>query len=183
MSRLPALDPATTTGKTHMLLAGVAKKLGVVPNLMRTMASSPATLEGYLGLSGALAGGQLPARLREQLALALAETNGCHYCSAAHTLLGKNAGLADGEMLAARRGEASDPRARAALRFALAVVAARGGVSDADLERVRGAGFGDGEIAEIVAHVALSALTNYLNRAAQTELDFPAAPPLADEAA
>ena len=183
MSRLQPLDPAAATGKAQALLDGVRKKLGLVPNMMRTMASSPAVLEGYLGLSGALGAGQLPAKLREQIALAVAQANGCNYCLAAHSLLGRKAGLADSDVLAARRGDASDLRARAAICFALAVVAARGGVADAELERVRGAGFGDGEIAEIVAHVALNVLTNYLNRVADTEIDFPRAPALADEAA
>lgn len=173
MSRIRALDPAQATGKTKKLLDGVAGKLGSVPNLMRTLATSPPVLEGYLGLSGALAAGSLPAQLREQLALAVAEANDCEYCLAAHTLLGKNSGLADDDIAAARRGDAEDTRARAALRFALAVVASRGGVDDADLERVRGAGYADDEIAEIVAHVALNVLTNYFNRVAETEVDFP----------
>jgi uncharacterized peroxidase-related enzyme len=183
MSRLQALNPASTTGKAHALLTAVSNKLGLVPNMMRTMANSPGVLEGYLGLSGALAMGRLPAELREQIALAVSQANGCNYCLAAHSLLGKKAGLADGDVVAARRGDASDPRSRAAIHFALAVVRARGGVADAELERVRGAGFGDGEIAEIVAHVALNTLSNYLNRVAQTEIDFPAAPALAEEAA
>jgi uncharacterized peroxidase-related enzyme len=183
MSRLQALDPAAATGKAQALLDGVRGKLGLVPNMMRTMASSPAVLEGYLGLSGALGAGRLPAELREQIALAVAQANGCSYCLAAHSLLAGKAGLAAGDVVAARRGDASDPRARAAIRFALAVVASRGGVADVELERVRGAGFGDSEIAEIVAHVALNVLTNYLNRVADTEVDFPKAPPLENEAA
>jgi uncharacterized peroxidase-related enzyme len=183
MSRLQAVDPTAATGKAQALLEGVRNKLGLVPNMMRTMASSPAVLDGYLGLSGALGAGQLPASLREQIALAVAQANGCGYCLAAHSLLGSKAGLTDGDVAAARRGEATDPRDRAAIRFALAVVASRGGVDDAELGRVRGAGFGDGEIAEIVAHVALNVLTNYLNRVADTEIDFPKPPALASEAA
>lgn len=182
MPRLQALDPAATTGKTHALLEAVGKKLGLVPNMMRTMANSPSVLEGYLGISGALGGGRLPAKLREQIALAVAEANACEYCLAAHSLLGKNAGLAAAEIVSARRGDAPDPRVRAAIRFALTVLESRGGVSDAELERVRGAGFGDGEIAEIVAHVALNTLTNYLNRVADTEVDFPKVASLAVEA-
>ena len=183
MSRLQPVDPAAAAGNVQTLLEGLRKKLGAVPNMMRTMASSPAVLEGYLGLSGALGAGQLPVAIREQIALAVAQANGCNYCLAAHSLLGGKAGLTDGDVLAARRGNARDPRAQAAIRFALAVVAARGGVADAELERVRGAGFGDGEIAEIVAHVALNVLTNYLNRVADTEVDFPSPPGLDAEAA
>lgn len=70
MSRLQSLDPAQATGKTKTLLDGIAKKIGVVPNMMRTMASSPAVLEGYLRLGGALGVARLPAKLREQIARA-----------------------------------------------------------------------------------------------------------------
>ena len=182
MSRLQAIDPDRATGKAKALLDGVRKKLGVAPNLMRTMANSPAVLEGYLGLSGALAGGRLTAKLREQLALAVAEANGCEYCLAAHSLLGKNAGLDAQQVLAARRGDALDPSDRAVLQFALAVIAARGNVSDAELAHARGAGLGDAEIAEIVAHVALNVLTNYLNRVADTQIDFPKVAALTSEA-
>ena len=71
--KFEALD---ATGKTKTLLDGVAKKLGGVPNIVRTMATSPAVLEGYLGLSGALGAGRLPAKLREQLALAVVASRG-----------------------------------------------------------------------------------------------------------
>jgi uncharacterized peroxidase-related enzyme len=173
MSRLQPVDPNQTTGKAKAQLEGVGKKLGMVPNMMRTMAASPAVLDGYLGLSGALGAGRLPAKLREQVALAVAEQNACEYCLAAHSILGKNAGLAPDAILASRRGEEAEARDRAALRFAHAVVASRGGVGDDDLASVRAAGFDDGEIAELVAHVALNVLTNYLNRVADTEIDFP----------
>ena len=41
-----------------------------LPNMTRTMAVSPATLEGWLSLSGALGKGRLGAALGEQIALA-----------------------------------------------------------------------------------------------------------------
>src|ERR687898_432698 len=109
MMRLPAIEPAGTTGNTRQGLEGVQRKLGLVPNMVRVMANSPAVLKGYLGLSGALAGGTLGAPLREQIALAVAEANGCKYCLASHTALGKGAGLSDAEIIAARRGTAADP--------------------------------------------------------------------------
>jgi hypothetical protein len=43
-------------------------------NLMKTLAQAPATLEGYLSLSGALATGRLDSKFREQLALDGAQT-------------------------------------------------------------------------------------------------------------
>ena len=173
MSRITAIDPVTATGKTAQLFTAVKSKLGVVPNLMRTFAHSPATLEAYLGLSATLATGALPATTREQIALAVAETNGCDYCLAAHSLIGKGAGLTPEAILAARRTNAPDPKTDALLKFAAVVVATRGVVSDGDLAQVRTAGATEAEIIETVAHVALNILTNYTNNVARTVVDFP----------
>ena len=153
-------------------MAGVNAKLGFTPNMMRTMALSPAALEGYLALSAALARGLLPATLREQIAIAVAEANGCGYCLAAHSTVGKMVGLTNADVLASRRGTVTDLKAAAALEFARVAVAARGDVTDADLKRVREAGYGDAEVAEIVANVALNVFTNYFNLVAGTEIDF-----------
>jgi uncharacterized peroxidase-related enzyme len=182
MTRLPAIDPAKATGNTKQLFDGVQAKLGLVPNMVRVMANSSAVLRGYLGLSGALAGGSLGAPLQEQIALAVSEANGCDYCLAAHTAVGTGVGLSEAEIVAARRGTAADPRSAAALRLAVALVESRGRVTDAELARVRAAGYTDGEIAEIVAEVALHVLTNYFNILAETEVDFPRAAPLAQAA-
>ena len=171
---------ADAPAKAQPLLEAVKKQLGSVPNLFRVVANSPAALEGYLGLSGALAKGTLPAATRERIALAVAEVNGCRYCLSAHSYLGKNlAKLDDAEILANRRGGSTDPRAAAAVRFAVAVTKARGHVSDDDLRAVKMAGHDDAQVTEIVLHVALNTLTNYINEVAQTVIDFPVAETLA----
>jgi uncharacterized peroxidase-related enzyme len=162
------------------LLEAVKKQLGTVPNLFRTVANSPAALEGYLGLSGALGKGTLPAATRERIALAVAEINGCNYCLSAHSYLGKNlAKLDDAEILANRRGHSNDAKADAAVQFAARVTKARGHVSDEDLRAVKLAGYDDAQVVEIVLHVALNIWTNYLNEVAQTVIDFPVAKALA----
>ena len=51
-------------------------------------------------------------------------------------------------------------------------------MTDDDVRRVKEAGYGDGEVAEIIAVVALNVLTNYFNVAAGTPIDFPAVGPL-----
>jgi uncharacterized peroxidase-related enzyme len=166
------VDPAEVSGKAKELLARVKTKLGITQNMLSTMGVSPAVLEGYLAFSAALAGGALPASLREQLALAVADANGCGYCLAAHSTLGKMVGLTNADVLASRRGTATHSKAAAALEFARAVVGARGHVTDADVKRVREAGYSDAEVAEIVANVALNVFTNYFNLVAGTENDF-----------
>ena len=145
-----------------------------MPNMFRLIANSPAALEGYLGLSGALNKGALPAPARERIALAVAEINGCAYCLSAHTYLGKNlAKLDDAEITANRNGASSDPKADAAVRFAVKVMHACGHVSDHDLTTVKSAGYDDTQVIEIVLHVALNTWTNYINEAAKTDVDFP----------
>lgn len=176
MSRISI--PATIAdapAASQPMLEAVKKQLGVAPNLFRLIATSPAALEGYLGLSAALSKGKLPAQTRERIALAVAEINACGYCLAAHSYLGKNlAKLDDAEMMANRNGMSRDPKANAAVRFAAQVTHQRGHVAEGDLHAVRLAGYDDAEIIEIVQHVALNTLTNYVNSVAATDIDFPA---------
>lgn len=174
MSRLHIATVETSPEASKPLLAAVQQQLGVVPNLMKLVGASPAALEGYLSLNGALAKGGLNVRLREQIALAIAEFNRCDYCLSAHDYLGRNVARLDpSEIDAARDGHSANPASAAALRFALQVAQARGQVSDADLSAVRAAGFDDAAIVEIVATVALNVLTNYVNNVARTDIDFP----------
>jgi uncharacterized peroxidase-related enzyme len=175
MSRLPT--PASieaSPAASQPLLQAVKKQLGVVPNLFRLVGNSPAALEGYLGLNGALAKGALEAPTRERIALAVAEINGCDYCLSAHSYLGKNlAKLSEAEIAANRDGGSADPKADAAVGFAVKLVKARGHVSDTDIKAVKEAGYTDAQVIEIVLHVALNTLTNYVNEMAKTEIDFP----------
>src|SRR5262245_56909375 len=123
---------------------------------------------------GALGKGKLPAPTRERIALAVAEVNGCSYCVSAHTYLGKNlAKLDDAEISANRGGASNDPKADAAVRFAAKVARERGHVGEDDVLAVKAAGYDDGQVIEIVLHVALNTWTNYINEVAKTEIDFP----------
>lgn len=175
MSRITIPTVEQSKPASQVLLAGVQSQLGMVPNLMKLLGHSPAALEGYLALNGALGKGALPVALRERIALAVAEYNGCDYCLSAHDYLGRNlAKLGRNELDAAREGQSEDAATHAALQFALRVLENRGQVSDADLAAVRLAGFDEAAVLEIVAHVALNVLTNFSNNVARTDIDFPA---------
>lgn len=181
MSRftIPTTIEAAPSASQDMLHA-VKKQLGVTPNLFRLVATSPAALEGYLGLSGALGKGTIPAALGERIALAVAEINGCGYCLSAHSYLGKNlAKLDDAEMAANRSGSSNDPKSAVAVHFAATVAKSRGHVNDRDLAAMRDAGYTDQQIIEIVLHVALNTWTNYINEVAKTDIDFPVVQPRA----
>jgi uncharacterized peroxidase-related enzyme len=178
MNRITLPTPEQTPAATLPLLDAVKKQLGVVPNLMKLVGNSSAALEGYLSLNSALSKGVLDAKTRERIALAIAEFNGCNYCLSAHTYLGKNvAKLDDAEIAANRNGKSSDSKAAAAVHFGSRVAIERGHVSDANLNAVKAAGYNQAEIVEIVLHVALNTLTNYINEVAQTEIDFPTVDP------
>lgn len=175
MSRIPtpaSIDAAPEASRP--LLEAVNKQLGVVPNMFRLISTSPAALEGYLGLNGALSKGVLPAATRERIALAVAQVNGCGYCLAAHSYLGTNLAKLDAaEIVANRHGTSNDVKAAAAVAFAAKIATQRGAVASTDVEAVRAAGYSDAAIVEIVAHVAVNTLTNYINEVLGTAIDFP----------
>jgi len=173
MSRIAIPTRDASPEKSKPLLDAVEQQLGVIPNLFRLVGTSPAALEGYLGLNGAL-GRTLDAKTRERIALAVAQANGCDYCLSAHTYLGLNlAKIDEAEIALNRSGHSGDAKADAAIVFARRVLDARGRVRDADLSAVRDAGFTDAQIVEIVLSVALNVLTNYVNNVASTDIDFP----------
>ena len=177
MNRITQLDPAQASDQTKQLFDDVQGKLGVVPNLFRVLGNAPAALEGYLNFSGALAGGSLTAKVREQIALTVAESNLCSYCLSAHTFIGGRAGLTKKDIVDASRAIAAAAETDAILKLARNIVVQRGEVSDADLAQARGSGLTDGEIVETVANVALNILTNYVNHVARTAVDFPEVKP------
>jgi uncharacterized peroxidase-related enzyme len=174
MARLTALSPEHATGKTSELFTAIQGKLGMVPNMMRTLGNSSAALDAYLSLSGALGGGTLGAKNGELIALAVAESNRCNYCLSAHTYIGANLVKIDADTLtAARNGNATDAKTDAILKFSKTLVNKKGLVNDDDVANVKATGVTEGEVGEIVAHVALNILTNYFNNTANTEIDFP----------
>lgn len=173
MARLPIQNVESATGSNKDIFAALQKGLGMVPNMAKVMANSPAVLQSWVQFNGALGAARLSAQIREQVALLTAEANACTYCLSAHSVLGKMAGLNQAQIDGARHLQSADPRTFAALKFAQAVIDLRGGVGEHDLRAVREAGFSDAEVAEIVATVALNFFTNFFNRAFDVDVDFP----------
>lgn len=174
MSRVPLIDRQHASTDRRAVLDEVHAAFGVVPGMFRATANSTAALRMMWSAFGALGQGVLGARLGEQIAVAVANRNACGYCLAAHTALGRKAGASSEELAANQLGHSTDARTQAALTFALALVERRGQVTQEDVQALRAAGFGDEEIVEIVAHVALNLFTNYVNVALDVPVDFPA---------
>ncbi len=154
-------------------LNGIEAKLGVVPNIFKTFAHSPAVLDFYMQGSGALANTSISAQLRESIALTVAGANACDYCASAHTKIGEGAGISADELKQNLNGKSEDSKNQAALDFTALLVEARGNVNDNDVQAVKDAGFTEAEVLEIVAVVAFNIFTNYFNHVADTDVDFP----------
>ena len=174
MAHVNLVDPATSPATVKPVLDQIKGAFGVVPNMFKAVANSPAALSSMWGSFGALGTGKLGARLGEQLAVAIANANHCEYCLAAHTVLGRNAGASAEDMAQAQVGQSSDPRTQAALTFALKIVRDRAAISSDDVQTLKAAGFDDEAVVEIIAHVALNLFTNYVNVALDVPVDFPA---------
>src|SRR5246127_4506088 len=170
MANFVPVQPDSATGKAAELLAQVQKSLGQTPNMTKVMANSPALLKSYLTLSGAVAGGRLPAAVRERLAISTAQLNGCEYCLSAHTFIGANIAKVDpAELDGARKGQSNDPHVAALLKLSNDTAEKPGDVEGPHIEAPREAGVTDGEIGELVANLALNILTNYFNVVAHVD--------------
>lgn len=176
MTRIAPIDPATATGKARELFDGPLKGMHI--NIFKSMAASPAAVQAYLGMAGALKHSGLSAKEQEVVQLTVGQANSCDYCVAAHTFIGKGAGLTEAQTVGARRGKPGDAKLDALSRFVLTLHEKRGNVSDDDVKGFKAAGYTDGNLAEVVAAYALATFTNYFNHVNQTPVDFPSPPTL-----
>ncbi|KHK58948.1 carboxymuconolactone decarboxylase [Ralstonia sp. A12] len=172
-ARVPLHDRTSAPIDSKAVLDQIQGAFGATPNMFRAVANSPAALTSMWAAFGALSHGRIQAVLGEKIAVAVADRNRCEYCLAAHTALGKKAGASGHDMAEAQAGRAADAKTAAALSFALKLVEHRGQITDTDVQALRTAGFDDGEIVEILAHVALNLFTNYVNVAFNVPVDFP----------
>jgi len=175
MPRLTVIDPASATGAVKEIFDGPLN--GKHLNIFKGMGNSAAALNFYLSGSGALKDASISAKEQEVVQLVFAQGNGCGYCQAAHTHIGKGAGLTQEQTVAARtNGDLGDDRLNAINSFAVALHEKRGNVSDEDIAAFKAAGYDDGSVAEVIAVSALATYTNYFNHVNETEVDLPTPP-------
>jgi uncharacterized peroxidase-related enzyme len=173
MPRIPTVTAPNTPERSKLMLDAVIAQFGKAPNMLRTLAHSPAALQCYLSQVQALSGGELAAQLREQIALVVAGISHCDYCASAHTLAGKQRGLDSAALAESLAGRSHDRRTQAALDFVREIVTQRGHVDVVAVDRIRQAGYSEAGIVEIIAHVGMNLFTNYFNHIAGTLIDFP----------
>ena len=176
MSRIatPALE--TATGATAEVYAQIKKAAGTVPNTFAAIgAHGPAALKAVLQADGVLAAGSLSKPDQETIKLVVSEVAGCDYCVAAHSLLGKLAGLAPEVLRQIRAGQPTgDAKRDALVRFVRMLTQTSGTISEAEVEAIRAAGYTDAQLVDIGLAIALTVFTNVFNRINDTDIDFPA---------
>ncbi len=169
MRRFDALNPDHAPSTAGGLLSGIIDRHGEAGPMVRTMAHSPALLQGYLELSKAMRRTALPRRLSEKVSLAVQEWIGCRLCLAAHTAAGRTAGLTEVDIALARQGTAVDSREAALLTYAVQILTEPSAITDADIAQLRTHGWSDRVLADVVGLVALNQLTGSFNLVAGLE--------------
>jgi uncharacterized peroxidase-related enzyme len=173
--KIPGRDEAPA--ESQPILDKVHQMLGFVPNLQRLMSISPNALGGWAGLMSSLAK-TLDVKTRDGIALAVSEADGCDYCIAAHAYIATNLAKVSPEEIALNReGRSSDPKRQAAVNFAKLLIEKHGKVSEEEFTAVKAAGWTDANIVEMIALTAQFLLTNFMNNAVKTPIDFPQVSP------
>lgn len=163
MNRLPLLTPQTAVGASRDMLGELVDRHGQVGDMVRTMASSPAVLGGYLQLSRAMKRAKLDRRISERISIAIQVQQGCELCLDSHVAAATSLGIDDNEVDLAKRGTSSDPAIAPMVAYGLQVHVAPDTITTAQVEELRGLGYTDREIADVVGLVALNVLTGVFN--------------------
>ena len=176
MSRLSVPHLEFHAGPSGQIYAQIKKAIGSVPNTFAAIAAhGPAALKAVLAADTVLAAGSLSKRDQETIKLVISGVAGCDYCVAAHSLLGKLAGLKPEELKNIRDGQPTgDVKRDALVRFVRKLAAISGTVSDEDFTAIKSAGYSDAQLVDISLAFATTVFTNVFNRINDTEIDFPA---------
>lgn len=175
MSRITPIEVNKATGQLSEMYGAIKAGLGSVPNMFQALGVSPRALSGFLGLGASLKGGLLSPSEVESIALAVAEANGCEYCLAAHSTLGKMRGIKDDEIIRNRKGHSDDSKRQALLALVGEIVKSKGRVSDQTFNAFISAGYTEAHVPEVLVVVVENIFTNYFNNLNGTTVDFPAA--------
>ena len=166
MSRLSVRNLETDAGPSGQVYAQIKKAIGSVPNTFAAIAAhGPAALKSVLAADAVLASSSLSKRDQETIKLIVSGVAGCDYCVAAHSLLGKLAGLKPDELKNIRDGKPTGDAKRDALaRFVRTLTQTSGTVSDDEFAAIKAAGYSDAQLVEISLAFATTVFTNVFNR-------------------
>ncbi len=179
MLEIAPADPGDTDDAAHALMAGAKAKLGFLPNMYTYMAKLPPVLDGYLRTyeDFRTQSGFSPAE-QETVFLTISRVNGCHYCTAAHSMIAeKKSGVPADSLAALREGRPlPDPDLQAVAAFTEAMVVARGNPGKEAVDAFLAAGYGEKQVLGVVLAIACKTFSNYVNHLAATPVDDVFAP-------
>jgi uncharacterized peroxidase-related enzyme len=175
MSRIDIPTVESATGATAEVYAQIKKAAGSVPNTFAAIgALNPAALKAVLQADGVLAAGSLSRQDQETIKLVVSEIAGCDYCVAAHSLLGKMAGLKPETLKQIRAGEPTgDAKRDALVRFVQTLQHTSGTISEEEFSDIRAAGYTEAQLVDISLAITATVFTNVFNRVNDTTIDFP----------
>ncbi|MGM0460731.1 MAG: carboxymuconolactone decarboxylase family protein [Bacteroidota bacterium] len=174
---VPTKDDVTEQNKK--IFDDLDSKLGFVPNIYATYALSDNAAARYLTFANGKT--SLNNKEKEVINLVVSQVNGCVYCQAAHTQLGKMNGFTEEQTIQLRRGEADfDPKIDALVKLAKAITENRGNISDSVLQSFFNAGYTKENMVDVILNVGEKATTNLLHNVTQIPVDFPEAPELTE---
>jgi uncharacterized peroxidase-related enzyme len=168
ISRVGVPDEQTLPEDIQAVFAEMRAKPGFVPNVYRAYSLRPQQLRGFIALYDSIMNDEsgLTKAEREMIAVAVSAHNHCFYCLTSHgavlRIRAKDELLADA-IAANYRAADLTPRQRAMLDLAIKITESSATVDDEDIAGLRGHGFTDEDIMDIVQ---TAALFNYSNRVA-----------------
>jgi AhpD family alkylhydroperoxidase len=163
MPRFTRLTPATAVGASRDLLSDLVSRHGQVGGMVSMMAHSPAVLGGYLQLSRAMKRAKLNRKVSELISIAVQVQQGCGLCLDSHVSAARALGIDEDEIERARAGASANPAMAAIITLALQIYREPTAITDDQILALRGHGYNDREIADVVGIVALNILTGASN--------------------
>jgi len=158
--------------KNEEILSAVKEKFGFVPNLFRSLSVSPAVSDVYLKANMAMEGAEIPAQEAQAVNLAVSTENGCKYCMAAHTAMGKMTGIEAKELNLIKEGNLpEDPALAAVVNAARLIMKKKGWLTEDELAGLERSGVDKAKIYEIIALIGIKTIANYVNHVAKTKID------------
>ena len=172
--QLQPLNHGSAEGPQKAILDTALKQVGFIPNMYANMANAPAVLSTYLhgyGLFRSESG--LTPTEQEVVFLAVSQTNGCTYCTAAHSMIADKMSGVPAPVLQAIRQQQPIPDAKLAALFLTTteMVKSLGQPNPATVKAFLEAGYQERDLLYIVLAVSVKVLSNYSNHAFATPVD------------
>ncbi len=172
MLEFELLDEDTAPEGSLDALAVTRKNFGMIPNVEKVMAAAPPLLSAYAYMWDLFDTTSLSLVERQVVYMTANYENECNYCVPWHTLLAEKAGIAAHDIEALRNnGDLVDEKLEALRAFTRALIANRGKVAHADLQRFFTAGYNQAQALEVILGLAIKLISNYTNSIAATPLD------------